>query len=282
MMAPEILTKKVRDGYPLVTRVWQSTHASIRVIVIHGIVSHSGWYMRSCQYLAEQGYEVHALDRRGSGMNFQDRGDATTVFQWLDDFEDYMNGLNPTLPTVVLGISWGGKLAALLASRPSRHIVGSGLICPGIYAYQQVAMAKQWFIRAASKAGLGTLRVPIPLADPALFTNSSFYQTYIRDDPFTLRRVTIRFAAADLELNRMVRSCAHQIQIPMFLMLAGQERIVDNQRTLEFWNNVTSPIKELVEYPQAAHTLEFEADPSQYLNDLANCVRRLLRSENDY
>ncbi len=282
-MAPEFIYQTTRDGYSLAARVWKPSKASVRVIVIHGIVSHSGWYLRSCQYLAEQGLEVHAMDRRGSGVNFRERGDARNVEQWLNDFDDYLSGLNAKLPTVVIGISWGGKLAALLAARCSMSteskpagLIGVGLICPGIYAYQQVSLTKQWLVRAAAKAGFGNLRVPIPLADPALFTNSDFYKAYIHDDPFTLKRITIRFTVADLELNRLVRSCAEQIQLPIFLMLAGQERIVDNNRTQTFWNRVGSFHKALIEYPDAAHTLEFEKDPSKYFQDLDSCIKKLI------
>lgn len=281
-MTPEISYQSARDGYPLVARVWKPANATVRVILIHGIVSHSGWYLRSCEYLADHEIEVHALDRRGSGLSFGDRGDVHQFDQWLQDFDDYMAGLNASLPTIVLGISWGGKMAALLASRQSQKqfgkentIVGAGLICPGIYAFQQVSWVKQWLVRTAACMGLGKQRVSIPLSDPLLFTNSSFYQDYIRDDPFTLRKITIRFAAADLELNRRVRACAEQIQIPIFLMLAGQERIVDNDRTRMFWDRVASSQKTLVEYPDAAHTLEFEQDPSSYLRDLHTSIKQL-------
>jgi alpha-beta hydrolase superfamily lysophospholipase len=284
-MAPEINYQPARDGYPMAARVWRQTNASVRVILIHGIVSHSGWYLRSCQHLADNAIEVHALDRRGSGLSFRDRGDSPHVDQWIQDFDDYLDGLSCQLPTVVLGVSWGGKLAALLAARQSINrrrnksaLAGVGLICPGIYAYQQVSLTKQWMVRMATWGGLVNQRVPIPLRDPALFTQSSFYKTYIRDDPFTLRKITVRFAVADLELNRLVRACAEQIQIPMFLMLAGQERIVDNDRTRMYWDRVASPQKAIVEYPDAAHTLEFEPDPRKYLHDLHTHIMHLIHT----
>ncbi|MFO0180366.1 MAG: serine aminopeptidase domain-containing protein, partial [bacterium] len=72
----------------MAARVWRQTNASVRVILIHGIVSHSGWYLRSCQHLADNAIEVHALDRRGSGLSFRDRGDSPHVDQWLQDFDD--------------------------------------------------------------------------------------------------------------------------------------------------------------------------------------------------
>lgn len=285
-MGPDILYHTARDGYPFASRVWRRAEASARVIVIHGIVSHSGWYLRSCQYLAERGLEVHAIDRRGSGLNLQQRGDVAHLEQWFTDFDDYMQGLAGNRPTVLLGISWGGKLAAALASRQSiqrlpdsSRIAGVGLICPGIYAYQQVSRTKQILLKLAANLGMTERRVTIPLTDPALFTGNPFYQSYIRDDPFMLRKVTIRFAIEDLRLNHLARSAASQIRIPAFLISAGKERIVDNPRTCSFWDQIVFAPRRHLHYPNAAHTLEFEADPNRYLEDLYSCVRELINSD---
>ena len=46
------------------------------VVCIHGIQSHSGWYEYSCSRLRQAGYLVSFLDRRGAGLNDQDRGDT--------------------------------------------------------------------------------------------------------------------------------------------------------------------------------------------------------------
>ena len=107
------------------------------------------------------------------------------------------------------------------------------------------------------------MRIAIPLRDPALFTDTPRWRDYIRDDPLTLRRVTIRFALADLKLNDYARAAPEQIRVPALLMLAGRERIVDNPRTRDFFRRISSPDKTELEYPAAGHTLEFEPDPSR-------------------
>ena len=47
-----------------------------RVVCLHGIQSHGGWYGHSCERLRQAGFGVSFLDHRGSGLNEQDRGDA--------------------------------------------------------------------------------------------------------------------------------------------------------------------------------------------------------------
>jgi len=57
-------------------------------------------------------------------------------------------------------------------------------------------------------------------------------------------------------------------------MLAGRDRIVDNRRTAAFFHRAGSSKRILIEYPNAAHTLEFEPDPKTYFNDLADWAAR--------
>ena len=54
----------------------------------------------------------------------------------------------------------------------------------------------------------------------------------------------------------------------MLLMLAGEDRIVNNVKTLKLFNGLKSNDKKVIEYPDGHHTLEFDADPDQYARDL--------------
>ena len=268
-LAPRITSFAAADGYRFAVRVWEVTAPAGRVLVIPGIISHGGWYLRSCGFLAQQGLEVHALDRRGSGLNMEARGDAVGYCTWLTDVESYLQSLPAGLPNVVLGISWGGKLAAALARYCGQMIQGVGLLCPGSHAQQQANLLQRSLLRAAGWSGLSRARIAIPLRDPALFTDTPQWRDYIRDDPLTLRRITIRWALADLQLNEYARGAAEHIQAATLLMLAGRERIVDNRRTRDFFQRIAAADKTCIEYPDAAHTLEFEADPTGYLQDLS-------------
>src|SRR4051812_39594292 len=83
-----------------------------RVVCLHGIQSHAGWYDATCHRLAAAGYTVAFLDRRGSGMNEQARGDALSFRRLLDDIGEFLRA-QPAVagqPVFLLAISWGGKL----------------------------------------------------------------------------------------------------------------------------------------------------------------------------
>jgi len=58
------------------------------------------------------------------------------------------------------------------------------------------------------------------------------------------------------------------------LMLAGRDRISDNPRLRSFFEQLRSDAKQLIEYPNAAHTLEFETDTREYFGDLIGWAER--------
>ena len=88
---PRIDFYTARDGRRLAVRVWNGIEPPrARVVLLHGITSHGGWYNRSCQHLNDCGFEVHFLDRRGSGLNAEGRGDVDRHATWLDDVTTYL------------------------------------------------------------------------------------------------------------------------------------------------------------------------------------------------
>ena len=74
--APVIQQYASTDDVSLATRVWSVEDPIAEVVFLHGIISHGGWYLESCSNLASHGFQVHFLERRGSGLNGSGRGDV--------------------------------------------------------------------------------------------------------------------------------------------------------------------------------------------------------------
>jgi alpha-beta hydrolase superfamily lysophospholipase len=295
LLPPQIKFCSAADGRRLAARVWCGSQLPRgRVVFLHGITSHGGWYDRSCAHLAAAGYEVHFLDRRGSGLNAAQADDIDRCETWIEDVAVYLRGIgsddpgkrndtplsfpcSPHFAPILCGISWGGKLAVAVARRHPALICGLGLICPGLYSHQEPGLLKRLLLAVPLPARLASRRVRIPLEDPALFIGHSRGQQFVGNDPLALREISLRFARADRELSRFARRAAPYLHVPLLLMLAGRDRIVDNRRTRAFFARAAGPHKTLIEYPDATHTLEFEADPSRYCADLLQWVENTQR-----
>ena len=264
-----------RDGRKLAARVWRIDDPIADVIYLHGIVSHSGWYESSCSHLANNGFQVHFLDRRGSGLNAQDRGDVDDWQTWISDVRLYLEQLPHDRPRIILGISWGGILATCIARRHPDLLRGFGLICPGLFSHKSTNWAQKIGLRLGSLLGLRRMKVSIPLQDPALFTNSAEGQNYIAHDPLSLRKITIRYAVCNLGLLNEAIEAPEEIHLPVLLALASADPITDNLATRDFVDRLGHSDRTIVEYFGASHTLEFEQDPSQYFRDLTEWCKRI-------
>ena len=73
-------------------------------------------------------------------------------------------------------------------------------------------------------------------------------------------------------MSRYARDAAPVLNLPLMLMLAGQDRIVNNVLVRDFVERTASSDKKFFEYPAACHTLEFETDPRRYFADLCEWI----------
>jgi alpha-beta hydrolase superfamily lysophospholipase len=270
-------THTAGDGY-----VWHYRHYAApgppraHVVCIHGIQSHAGWYEYSCTRLARAGFDVYFLDRRGSGMNEQVRGDAPGFRRLLADLTEFLQTLRagePQRKVFLVAISWGGKLGAALQRRHPGLVDGLALLCPGFFPRVRPTLRQRLGIVWARLTNPGR-RFAIPLNDPELFTATPRWQQFLRDDPCSLREATARLLIESVRLDGYLRVVPAHVRVPVLVLLAGRDRIIDNARTRHFVDRFAAADREIIEYPDAHHTLEFEPDPDRFVADLQRWLER--------
>ena len=278
--SPQEQTFRASDGYPLQTTVWPAeSEACGHLVVLHGVQSHSGWYHRLGANLARAGLTASFPNRRGSGPNQQDRGHAPTARRLVDDVVEWIEDVrsrDPGLPVGLAGISWGGKIAVLTTARRPDLVDALALICPGLEPQVGVTFREKLKI---AKAVFTDRRktFPIPLADPALFTDSPEKQEFIRNDPLSLRDATAGLLLASFLIDRSIKRSAKKLHRPALLMLGGRDRIIDNARTRAYFDRIAAEDRSVIEYPEGCHTFEFDPDPDRYARDLVGWLQPRLK-----
>ena len=68
--------------------------------------------------------------------------------------------------------------------------------------------------------------------------------------------------------------CSLAVRAPVLLLLAEHDRVIDNARTRTFIEQLATPDRQIIEYPGAHHTLEFEPDSELFLTDLLRWLDR--------
>jgi alpha-beta hydrolase superfamily lysophospholipase len=272
------------DGYRWRYRRYPAVGAvRAELVFIHGIQSHGGWYEHSCTQLARGGFSVSFLDRRGSGLNGDARGDAPGFRRLLDDLAEFLAKIQRTaprhagdamgrLPVFLAAISWGGKLAVALERRHPGHVDGLVLLCPGFFPRVYPAPGQRLKVLTARFFRPRKL-FAIPLNDPELFTATPAWQRFLREDRLRLHQATARLLVESARLDAYLRFVPKYVHVPVLVLLAEHDRIIHNARTRAYVERFATPDKQIIEYPGAHHTLEFQAEeslcpPDRFIGDI--------------
>jgi acylglycerol lipase len=275
MADPWIDTLRHTDGYSAAVRWLLPERPRGAVLYLHGIQSHGGWYEASARRLAERGLCVLMPDRRGSGLNRAQRGHAESAERLLADGEDYLTAIRERVgigAAHIVGVSWGGKWAAALAVRQPEAVASLTLVAPGLFAAVDLPTREK--VRVAWSLVADPRRpFPIPLNDARLFTHDEGWRAFVERDELRLREVTATFLLASRRLDRAASRLADGgWRGPLHLLLAGDDRIIDNQRTRAFVRALPLADRRITEYAGAAHTLEFQREPTAFHEDLAGWI----------
>jgi len=233
------------------------------VLYFHGIQSHGGWYESSGSRLAERGLTVLMPDRRGSGLNGPPRGHFDSIGQCETDTRyllDEMLRETGSASAHVIGVSWGAKQAVLLAQQVPERVRSLTLVGPGLFPRVDLTTTEKFRVAMAMVNDRERL-FEIPLNDARLFTANPAKIEYVAGDPHKLIEVSASFLLTSRRLDKRLRGFAQSpYRGPVHVLLAGQDKIIDNDRTRAWFDALPSPDRRLTVYPDAHHTLEFEAD----------------------
>lgn len=276
MMKPAIEFMDHSDGYRAMVRWWRPENPRGAVLYFHGIQSHGGWYEGSGAALGEAGFTVLMPDRRGSGLNQQDRGHAPSAQRLVDDSRELLAALlkeNSESGAHLVGVSWGGKLCLALATDMPQFVRSISLVAPGLFPKIDISTMEKFRVALSLVADREKL-YDIPLNDPRLFTANAERIRYVAQDELKLTQVTASFLISSRRLDRLApRFAASDYREPVHLFLAGHDKIIDNERTKAWLRKLPVADRQITEYSESHHTLEFEPGPSDFFDCLCTWIR---------
>ncbi len=266
-----IETIAASGGSMLACRVWQGVPSRCVVLYLHGIEGHSQWFEPTARVLNQSGITVYASDRRGAGLNCEDRGHLTSLKVFIADVEMLLRQIrrkHPNQPIVLFANCWSAKAAAFIARRDHKYSDGaapvklSGLImtCPAIITSANFDLFTRLKIAFYSFLGEQGLRriYPIPLTTEMLTDNLS-YIDYLQNDPLRLHSATVSFFRETFILGVLAQKFAKQIDLPLLLLQAENDKIIDVAKLKAWYEEVSSTDKVWRLYANATHSLDFDA-----------------------
>lgn len=286
MTDPVIRTFESSDGYCHHFRCWSAESVTGQpprglIVAVHGIQSHSGWYLHSSAALAAAGYSVYFADRRGSGMNTTSRGHSDHGLRLINDVRQLIQlardeYADSQIPVTLMGISWGGKIAAATAAVSPKDVDRLVLLYPGLVPRLKPSLFQRIRLRLARHFDVRHRPVTVPLKDPGQFTDSRQWKQFIRQDRLALHEVTTGLLNSGVDLDQIIAHQAKLIVQPTLLMLAGHDAIIDNELTRQQVATFGSQSLTIRTWPDACHTLEFEENRDVINADIVDWLNRSL------
>ena len=276
------------DGVEHFVRGWVTSTEGPVCLYLHGIEGHSRWIEETALALNSRGISLYALDRRGAGASKEFKGHIRDYKRMVQDVRELVAILRTRHPgrgLVLLGNCWGAKIALTVAAELEESGAVQALVLTSPAVSVKVDVKPIDKLLVGINYLFGTKKYfDIPLV-PEHFTDNPVYLKYIEDDQLRLQHVTASFFVQSLMLTRSCKKASRKLTLPILVLQAGQDKIVRVEHVQQWFETVPSRDKTLKIFDCAAHSLDFDQDPSEYQNELGswitNRVKPIAASENN-
>jgi pimeloyl-ACP methyl ester carboxylesterase len=220
-------------------------------LLLHGAESHTGWFNAVGEALAEGGLTAVAYDRQGWGQSPGPLGRLARPGVPLTELGAMVRSLSGEFQKLhLVGLSWGGMLAACAREAMPDRFATVTLLAPAIFAKRRPSLF-------GLLKGLRGALVPLPLF-PGDFTNSPERQAWVAADLLRTTAVGLEFCRATVELTlRARRQFLTASGPPAQVLLASEDTVIDGPRTRRFAERRGAQVAVL---PRTAHSLVLD-DP---------------------
>ena len=245
------------EGREISVREWSSPENSTSIVYVHGIQSHSGWAVETGGWLLENGFNLFAYDRAGSGMSGGVKGHLNTYDDALEDLDKIIKFAKSETGcryVFLMALCWGAKVAALYEMKRPGNLDGIIMLTPGIKSKLTLPLSQKAHLFIDLFKG-GKSYFPLPLTDD-MFTDEEKYMRFISDDTYSLKDATSSFLYETLKMDFAVSKGFSSINVPVLCFLAGRDPIVNNNFIDVLMKRVDS---EVVMYPDVLHSIEFNS-----------------------
>jgi alpha-beta hydrolase superfamily lysophospholipase len=271
------------DRLTLAAQSWgPEGQARATVVLVHGLIEHSGRHAKTAMELVRHGFAVHAMDLRGHGRSEGRRGDVRSFDQYLLDLDVFfarVRAVEEDRPIYLMGNSMGGLIVSLWTALRQPKI--AGLILTGAL----LEMADELYPRLRHLAVAANhvapwLRVPSIPFD--WLSRDSNAVTAFRNDPLVCQNgFTVRVAVEARRAMKEMSTRAAALRDPLLILHGGCDRICGPAGARALFAKAGSTDKTIRVYEDLYHEVLDEPERETVLADLTGWIdQRAPRSAN--
>jgi alpha-beta hydrolase superfamily lysophospholipase len=263
-----IETLRCADGVDRALHCWLAEAPVGVMIGVHGGLAHAGDFVTPALHFKSRGWHTVSLDQRGHGVQKRVHIDRFDDFiADLDILVQQVKGRWPELPVYLLAHSMGGLIAAHFGLRLSGSMDATGSLTSKASDIQGYILSSPYWANAIAVNPLirklsgvlsrltPTLKAPLEDFTDVLTHDTSITQRHRDDarDAIRASEVTIRFGAELLAAQAALAAHIDRWDQPLYVMLAGQDKLADNQQLKRTLESISSDDVTLVEYADNYH-----------------------------
>jgi alpha-beta hydrolase superfamily lysophospholipase len=270
---------QTHDGVPLFYRHWPATSGHKRglIVLFHRGHEHSGRMAHLVDELNLPDFDFAAWDARGHGRSPGQRGHSPSFGTSVRDIQTFMQHLQAThaieeKDIFVVAQSVGAVLASTWAHDYAPRVRGLSLASPAFKVKLYVPFARPGLALMHKLRGLffvnSYVKAKFLTHDPVRIAS---YDT----DPLITRPIAVNILLGLYEAAERVVADAQAITLPTQLLISGSDWVVHDKPQHQFFERLSSRIKEKHVLPGFYHDTLGEKDRAGAVAKIRDFITRL-------
>lgn len=278
-MAKGFITKflKKPNGEFIFLRFWKGAKEGPVLILLHDMGSHSLRFEPLAQVFQKLGYNIYAFDFSGFGKSQTFKGH-------IENFNVYVNEVLamaklaqmefPKNTKFIIGEGMGGTAAVHYARYYQETLQGLILLSPAVKFRIHIPVERT--LKALFNA-LFNKYIPyeIPVTKEML-TREFKMQKKLQTDELNIKSVTTEFYLELQDAMNKMNRMAAEIRIPVYLLQAAEDLVIDAGSVRAFFNILDSRHKELILLERFYHSLSIDKDKEFVFQLIHSWIDKLL------
>ncbi len=250
-----------------------ANHDGPMVVIFHGYGEHCGRYDHVVRLLEEAGMAWFRFDFRGHGQSSGRRGHIDRFDDYLDDSQaavDAARNRSPESPLYILGHSQGGLISLVYLSERNEALRGAIVTSPNIGFAFKVPAWKAIVGRAMSRL-IPTLSLPADLDASTVSRDSEVVKAYVAD-PLVHGVASARWFTEVVAAQERILANANGIKTPLFVIQAGDDKLVDPEMTKKLFASLGSEDKTIEVYDGLYHEVLNEPEGESIMGSIVEWI----------